>query len=509
MPFSLISQVAKQSPFRVILTSMRTLRLLLSILLLVPLGIQGTSQRRQPPGVQAFPQELESQLIRIHKAALDSGYSYAELAHLTENIGPRISGSPQAAAAVEYVAGELKRLGLDVRLEPVSVPHWVRGAESGELTQFPGQVPGTTQKIVLTALGGSVATPANGITADVIVVDDFAQLARLGRERVAGKVVLFNVKFDKQMASQGFGLEAYEQSVIYRGGGPSQAAKLGAIACMVRSVGSADYRLPHTGSTIYSDDSPRIPAAAITAEDADLIAHLSAQGSTRVHLTLTPQTLPGVPSFNVVADLKGTTQPEQIVIVSGHLDSWDLGTGALDDGAGVAVAMGAAQIIHSLGLHPLRTIRVIAWMNEENGLAGARAYAADHASELKNHIAAIESDLGAGHPLGIQAHIDRAGLSALQPLSEILRASGAGLITLADGPVGADISPLDAAGVPGFSPMLDSRTYFNYHHTAADTLDKVSARELSENCALMAVLAYILANIPDPPQLTPVSPPGH
>ena len=343
MPFSLISQVAKHSPFRVILTSMRTLRLLLSILLLVLLGIQAISQRRQSPVVPAFPHELESQLIRLHKAALDSGYSYAELAHLTENIGPRLSGSPQAAAAVEYVAAELKRVGLEVRLEPVSVPHWVRGAETGELVQFPGQVPGTTQKIVLTALGGSVATPADGITADVIVVDDFAQLARLGRERVAGKVVLFNVKFDQQMARQGFGLEAYEQSVIYRGGGPSQAAKLGAIACLVRSVGSADYRLPHTGSTIYSDDAPRIPAAAITAEDADLIAHLSAQGSTRVHLTLTPQTLPGAPSFNVVADLKGTTQPEQIVIVSGHLDSWDLGTGALDDGAGVAVAMGAAQ----------------------------------------------------------------------------------------------------------------------------------------------------------------------
>ena len=501
--------ICNRTPLSSNLRPMRTLRLLISILLLIPFAIQGTSQRRQPPATQGFPAELESQLIRLHKAALDSGYSYARLAHLTENIGPRLSGSPQAAAAVEYVAGELKRLGLDVRLEPVSVPHWVRGVESGELVQFPGQAPGTTQRIVLTALGGSVATPADGITADVVVVDDFAQLAGLGRERVAGKIVLFNVKFDKQMATQGFGLEAYEQSVVYRGGGPSQAARLGAIACLVRSVGSADYRLPHTGSTIYSDDATRIPAAAVTAEDADLIAHLSSQGSTRIHLTLTPQTLANAPSFNVVADLKGTTQPEQIVIVSGHLDSWDLGTGALDDGAGVAVAMGAAQIIHSSGLHPRRTIRVIAWMNEENGLAGARTYAADHASELKNHIAAIESDLGAGHPLGIQAHIDRAGLSALQPLSEILRASGAGLITVADGPVGADISPLDAAGVPGFSPMLDSRTYFNYHHTAADTLDKVLPRELSENCALMAVLAYTLANIPDPPQLTPVSPSSH
>jgi hypothetical protein len=488
---------------------MRTLRLLLWILLLIPFSIQGAGQRRQSPATQAFGPDLESELVRLHKAALDSPYSYAQLAHLTENIGPRLSGSPQAAAAVQYIADELKRAGLDVHLEPVSVPHWVRGIESGELVQFPGQASGTSQKIVLTALGGSVATPADGLTAEVVVVDDFAQLASLGRERLAGKVVLFNGKFDKQMASQGFGLEAYEQAVVYRGGGPSQAAKLGAVACLVRSVGSADYRLPHTGATIYSDDAPRIPAAAITAEDADLIAHLSAQGSTRMHLTLTPQTLANVQSYNVVADLKGTTQPEQIVIVSGHLDSWDLGTGALDDGAGVAVAMGAAQIIHSLGLHPRRTIRVIAWMNEENGLAGGRAYATGHAAELKNHVGAIESDLGAGHPLGVQAHIDRTGLAALQPIAEILKASGAGLINVADGPVGADISPLDAAGVPGFSPLLDSRTYFNYHHTAADTLDKVSPRELSENCALMAVLAYTLANISDPPRLTPVSPAGH
>jgi hypothetical protein len=485
---------------------MRTLTLSFLTLLLIPLNIP--SQRGQPPATHAFAPELDSELARLHKAARDSDYAYAQLAHLTENIGPRLSGSPQAAAAVQYVADELKRAGLDVRLDPVSVPHWVRGLESGELVQFPGQASGTTQRIVLTALGGSIATPPDGITADLIVVDDFAHLARLGRQDVAGKVVLFNVKFDKQMASQGFGLEAYEQAVIYRGGGPSQAARLGAVACLVRSVGSADYRLPHTGGTIYSDDAPRIPAAAITAEDADLIAHLSAQGSTRMHLTLTPQTLANVPSYNVIADLKGTTQPEQIVIVSGHLDSWDLGTGALDDGAGVAVAMGAAQMIHSLGLHPRRTIRVIAWMNEENGLAGARGYAADHAAELKNHVGAIESDLGAGHPLGIQAHIDRAGLAALQPIAEILKASGAGLINVTDGPVGADISPLDAAGVPGFSPLLDSRTYFHYHHTAADTLDKVSPRELSENCSLMAVLAYALANIPDPPRLTPVSPAG-
>jgi len=389
------------------------------------------------------------------------------------------------------------------------VPHWVRGIESGEIVQFQGQASGITQKLVLTALGGSVATPLEGFSAEVAVVDDFDQLNRLGRTAISGKIVLFNAKFDKQMASQGLGLEAYEQSVVYRGGGPTQAARLGAVACLVRSVGSADYRLPHTGSTFYADDAPKIPAAAVTAEDADLIAHLAAQGPERIHLTLTPQTLSNEPSYNVIADLKGTTRPDQVLIVSGHLDSWDLGTGAIDDGAGVSAAMAAAQLIRALGLHPQRTIRVIAWMNEENGLAGARAYAADHSAELKNHVAAIESDLGAGHPTGILAHIDRPGLEVLQPLGEILKSSGAGSIRVTDGPVGADISPLDAAGVAGFSPLQDSRTYFNYHHTAADTLDKVSPRELAENCAVMALLAYTLANIPEPPQLKPAATAGH
>jgi carboxypeptidase Q len=484
-------------------------RLLLLFLQIVPFSLQGTAQRRQPAPTDHFTAQLTAELTHLHKAALESGYAYAQLAHLTENIGPRLSGSAQAGAAVQYVADELKRLGLEVRLEPVSVPHWVRGLETGEIVQFAGQASGTTQKIVLTALGGSVATPPEGITADVVAVDDFEQLNRLGRQGVAGKIVLFNVKFDKQMTAQGYGLEAYEQAVVYRGAGPSEAARLGAVACLVRSIGSADYRLPHTGATSYSDDTPKIPAAAVTAEDADLIAHLVAQGPARIHLTLTPQTLANAPSYNVVADLKGSESPDQIVVVSGHLDSWDLGTGAIDDGAGVAVAMGAAQLIRNLDLHPKRTIRVIAWMNEENGLAGGRAYAADHSSEIKNHIAAIESDLGAGHPTGFSAHIDPAGLQALQPLAQILKSSGAALIRLADGPVGADISPLDAAGVPGFAPLQDSRTYFHYHHTAADTLDKVSPRELSENSALMAVLAYTLANLPDPPRLKPAPLAGH
>jgi hypothetical protein len=240
------------------------------------------------------------------------------------------------------------------------------------------------------------------LTAEVVVVRDFDELQLLGREQVSGKIVLFNYPFDERMAAQGFGGEAYGLAVAYRGGGASAAARLGAVAALNRSAGGAEFRLPHTGATRYSKDAPEIPAAAVTAEDAELMAHLAKEGKVRMHLTLTPQKLPDAPSYNVIADLKGTEHPEQIVIVSGHLDSWDLGTGAIDDGAGVAVAMQTAQLLKQLNLRPKRTIRVIAWMNEENGTVGARTYAKDYAAEVSNHFAAIESDRGAGHPLGFE-----------------------------------------------------------------------------------------------------------
>jgi Zn-dependent M28 family amino/carboxypeptidase len=246
---------------------------------------------------------------------------------------------------------------------------------------------------------------------------------------------------------------------------------------------------------IYLKDVPQIPAAAVTAEDADMLAYLAKQGNVRMHLVLTPQKLPDVESYNVVADLKGSDLADQVVIVSGHLDSWDLGTGAIDDGAGVVVAMQTAQLIKQLGLHPRRTIRVIAWMNEEFGGSGGRAYAADHKAEIAKHFAAIESDLGAGHPVGFRMSAPPANLPLLQPAAQILQTSGAGMTQTADD-TEADIAHLLSLGVPCFGPIQDERFYFNYHHTAADTLDKVVPRELQENAAVMAVLAYALANLP-------------
>lgn len=477
---------------------------LLAAALLVTGNLPLRAQQGQNPQNLYSPQLL-SELKQIQQAALASDYAYRQTAYLSNNIGPRLSGSPQAQRAVEYVADELKRLGLEVKLEKLMVPHWVRGAETGELVEFPGQAPQTTQKIVLTALGGSVATPAEGLTAEVVVVRDFNELQLLGRERVAGKIVLFDVRFDRQMAAQGYGGDAYGQVAGYRVAGASAAARQGAVASLVRSVGGSQNRLAHTGAMRYADDAPRIPSAAVSSEDADLIVSLLKEGKVRLRLTLTPRQLPDAVSYNVVADLKGSERPEEVVIVSGHLDSWDLGTGALDDAAGVAVAMQTAQLLKQLNLRPRRTIRVVAWMNEENGLVGGRTYAREHASELANHYAAIESDRGAGHPLGFEAMVNPEVLPMLAPVSEVLRSQGAGLIRRTEG-TEADISPIAAQGVPAFGLWQDTRTYFDYHHTAADTLDKVSPRELAENAAAMAVLAYALANLPQPLPRNPPPP---
>jgi carboxypeptidase Q len=471
-------------------------------------AISQTASPAQPPALQKFmaqPQltasqranfspQLLKELEAIKQAALADDYAYRQVAHLTENIGPRPSGSVQAQAAVDYVAGELRRLGLEVQLEETKVPHWVRGVETAQLVEFPGQARGTSQKIVLTALGGSSATPADGLTADVVVVHDFVELESLGREQVAGKIVLFNEIFDKQKAAAGLSFLAYSEAVRYRGAGPKAAADLGAVAALVRSVGNADYRLPHTGFSLAAG----IPAGAVTAEDAILIADLAAQGRVRMHLTLTPEKLPDATSYNVIADLKGSEHPEEVVVISGHLDSWDLGTGAIDDAAGVVVAMEGAEILQKLRLHPKRTLRVIAWMDEENGGAGSQTYSKDHMLEFPKHVAAIESDSGAAHPLGFSIRMSAAATELLHPVMSVLESFGATVLEPSSYPPGADIASMSEAGVPALGLDQDGRTYFNYHHTAADTLDKIVPAELRENAAALAVMGYALASMKDP-----------
>jgi carboxypeptidase Q len=451
-------------------------------------------ERPQAPGPASLPAPLLRELATIRDAALADDYAYQQVAHLTENIGPRPVGSPQAQAAIEYVAAEMGKLGLEVRLEPVQARHWIRGAESAELVEYPGQAPATPQKIVLTTLGGNHPTPPEGITAEVVVANSFADLDRLGRQGVAGKIVLFNVPFDKQKAAGGYAGEAYDEAVVYRGMGARRAAAVGAVASLVRSVGDADYRLPHTGGSREAG----IPAGAVTSEDADLIAHLATQGKVRMHVVLTSQTAEEVSTFNVVGDLKGSEHPEQVVIVSGHLDSWDLGTGAIDDAAGVAVAMETAQLMQQLHLRPKRTLRVIAWIDEENLGRGHVEYAKAHASEIGNHVAAMESDLGASHPMGFKAKITSEAVARLQPVLDVLQPIGANLISLSSDSPEADIEPLAKQGVPAFGLLQDGRTYFKYHHTAADTLDKIVPKELRENATALAVMGYALAAMPDP-----------
>lgn len=447
-------------------------------------------------GPGAWTPEQIAAMEKIRDLALTDPYALNELRHLTNNIGPRLSGSPQATKAVEYVAAEMRALGADVTLEKAKVPHWVRGEERGELVSWTGQAAGTKQKIVLTALGGSVATPADGLTAEVIVVKDWAAFKALPDGAAKGKILLFNHKFDEELAAQGYGMHAYGQAVAYRGAGPIAAATVGAIAVLVRSAGGGIFRSPHTGMTMYAEGLDKIPAAAVTAEDAELISDLASQGPVQMHLTLTPQTLPDADSFNVIADWKGTEHPEQVVVVSGHLDSWDLGTGAIDDGAGVVVAMQSIHLLQSLGIHPRRTVRVIAWMSEEEGSEGAAQYIKDHANDIPNHIAAIESDLGADHPVGIY-YAGRPQLGQwLQPVAQVLDGFNAGQL-ISSPETGEDINVLTDKGVPSFAPVQDARTYFNYHHTAADTFDKVVPRKLNENAAVMAVLAYALADSKD------------
>lgn len=464
-----------------------------SIVGLAVAGPLGAGSRRQSnPVAQAegiLAPDLKQQLIALRDAALGDDYAYKQVAYLTENIGPRPSGSAQSVKAAQYVADQMRSLGLEVRLEEVKVPHWVRGAETAELVDFPGQVPNTTQRVFVTSLGGSSSTPADGLTAEVVVARNFSELASLGRSRVAGKIVLFNFPFDTRKADAGHALDAYSEAVIYRGAGAKAAAELGAVASLIRSVGGAAYRLPHTGYSVPAG----IPAGAVAAEDASLIADLTMQGKVRMHLTLISQNLPETTGYNVVADIKGSEHPEQIVVVSGHLDSWDLGTGAIDDAAGVAVAMESAQLIQELHYRPKRTLRVIAWVDEESGGHGRTAYTTAHGTEFANHVAAMESDFGAAHPLGFTAKISQQAVEFLHPVQEILQSFGASLIEIIQTSPGSDISAMAQAGVPALGIMQDGRTYFNYHHSAADTLDKIEPRALRENGAAMVVMGYALA----------------
>jgi carboxypeptidase Q len=427
----------------------------------------------------AAPREDDArQAARIVAAARGQGQAFEMLEHLTDRIGPRLSGSRGAEEAVRWTTERLAGMGVRAWTEPVRVPHWVRGEEHGEV------LTPSAHALVLTALGGSAATPEGGVTAEVVEVTSLDALRALPEAAVAGRIVMFN--HDMSVPSD------YGRLAQLRSRGPAEAGRRGAVAALVRSLGTLSARLPHTGATNFGESGTPIPAAALAAEDADLLHRLLAsRAPVRVKLTLTCRTLEDVESANVLAEIRGRERPDEVVLIGAHLDSWDLGTGAIDDGAGVAMVMETLRLLKTLGLTPRRTVRGVLFMNEENGLHGARAYAATHAAELPLHVAAMESDSGAGAPSGLSARVGPGGLDRVKELALLTQAVSA--TDVEEGGGGADLIPLIPAGVPQIGLRHDSREYFHWHHTRADTLDKVDPGLLAAGAARMAVLAYALA----------------
>jgi len=422
-------------------------------------------------------------------AALESDGSWETLSYLSDVIGPRLSGSAGAEQAVEWTTEAMRNWGLFVRQQPVKVPVWVRGEETATLVSHGNRV------VHVTALGRSIATPAEGIEAEVIEASSLEHLRELGGA-VQGKIVLVNEKMDPVLVSQHRSFEAYGAAVRQRGSGASIAASQGALACVVRSVTTRSLRSPHTGALTYSKEMPRVPGGAVSTEDADLIHRLLARGETvRMRLVLTPKTLPDTMSANVIAEIPGREKPEEIVVIGGHLDSWDLGTGAIDNGAGIAITMETMRLIQAMGLEPRRTIRAVLFMNEENGLRGATEYEESVHEDLWRHVAAVEHDSGVGRPMAFRTTLTLEEIDRLQPWLAALDDLGAGMLMPSEG-TGADTSPLTRRCVTGFGAAPENDTYFDYHHTAADTLDKVDPELLRRNAAAFAALTWVLADKP-------------
>jgi hypothetical protein len=445
---------------------------------------------------------LRAVAARLIEEAERSRDAYEGLSDLCDRIGNRLSGTPQLDSAIAWAAARMRAEGLaNVHTERVIVPVWVRGHESAEMLA-PRRHP-----INLLGLGMSVGTPKGGITAEVVVVDSFPQLDSLGAKGLRGKIVLYDVPF-----------KSYGETVRYRGSGASRAARYGAVAVFVRSITPVSLDTPHTGALGYVDSLPKIPAAAITIEDATLLHRLARRGiPVRVHLEMEAHRLPDVPSANVIGEVTGRERPDEIVVIGGHLDSWDVGQGAQDDGVGLTISMEAAHLLRRLGIVPRRTVRVVLWVNEENGGRGGRGYRDAHRTDPRRNVAAVESDIGNGlvqsfslelspwAAAGDTAARDTAGAAAaardrqgalvtMHTIASLLTPIGD--IAVHEGHAGADVGPLAVLGIPAIGLDHDSTRYFDVHHTDADTFDKIDPVALGKNVATMAVVAYALAEWP-------------
>lgn len=408
---------------------------------------------------------------------------------MCNRIGPRLSGTPLAAAAVEYTRQILDTLGLDsVWLQPVEVPHWDRG-EPEQVRIINSTILGT-EVLKAVALGNSIGTGPAGLAAEVIEVNSLKEVETLGHAAIKGKIVFYNRGFDQTHISTG---PAYGGAVDQRGSGPSKAAQYGAVAVIVRSMSSVLDDVPHSGALVYSPDQPQIPAVAISTKGANLLSSLLKQEKTRVYIRTTSRMLKPKPSFNVIGEIKGSTHPHEIILVGGHLDSWDLGHGAHDDGTGCVQSMEVLHQLKKIGYRPKRTIRCVLFMNEENGLKGGLEYAQRSNDKKEYHLAAIESDAGGFTPRGFGIGGESADqddrLKKVMLWSNLLEPYG---LTLTKGGGGADIGPLKSQKgfLIGFTP--DSQRYFDIHHTAEDTFDKVNKRELHLGAAAMTALVYLL-----------------
>ena len=416
---------------------------------------------------------------RLIDLALRDSAAWNRLALLTDTFGHRLSGSQALENTIDWVLAEMKKDGLEnVRGEAVKVPHWVRGEESLTL------VSPRKASLPMLGLGLSIATPKQGITAPVMVVSSFADLTARAAE-AKGKIVLFDVPFTE-----------YGQTVRYRGAGAVAAARVGAVAALVRSVTPMSLRTPHTGAMRYDSTVKKIPAAAVTVEDAMMLSRMIARGQkVVVTLKMSARMLPDAPSRNAIGELRGSELPDEVVIVSGHLDSWDVGQGAMDDGGGVVAAWEAVRLMKQLGLRPRRTVRVVAWTNEENGTAGGNGYRDAHRAELAKHVLAIESDEGVFKPRGVGFTGSDSATAIVKRVSALLTRINANGVVPGGG--GADVGPMMALGVPGMSPDVDGSKYFWYHHTDADTMDKLDPHEMALCVATIAVMAYVIADLPE------------
>lgn len=440
----------------------------------------------EPEPQVVWDEDIAHAAAKLTEAANASQRAWDRLAYMTDMFGPRLSGSKALEAAIDWSVETMTADGLaNARREKVMVPHWVRGEERAKI------VAPVERELEILGLGGTVGTGRRGVKGEIVVFDSLDAMKAAGekdKSAIEGKIVVLNQAMPDYDASRPDSA-GYGKTVKIRGDGPSEAARFGAKAVLIRSVTARSLRTPHTGMTRYADDVKKIPAAALTVEDAEFLSRMAARGKAEVQLFLGAKTLPDAESANAVAEIVGSEKPEEVIVIGGHIDSWDTGTGANDDASGCLMAMEAAKLLLDLGLQPKRTIRVVLFTNEENGLRGGEAYYEAHKDET--HVAAIEADSGSGAPFGFGVAGDDAQVAALAAYAPLFK--GLGSSNIAKGWGGADISPLMKHGTLGISVRPDGSWYFDVHHSPADTVDKIDPKDLQRNAASMALLAYILA----------------